>query len=65
MLSDSCTFTESNAFSLDYETKNIPIVDAAVQYDCPHNVMTYILVIRNALHFTSMTNNLIPPFMIR
>ena len=28
-------------------------------------MMTYILVIRNAMHITSMTNNLIPPFMIR
>ena len=64
MLSDSCTFTESNAFSPDYETKNIPIVDAAVRYDCPHSMMTYILVIRNSLHVTSMTNNFTPPFMM-
>ena len=65
ILSDSGTFVEVNAFSPDYETKNIPIVDAGVQYDCPHSMMTYILVIRNALHVTSKTNNLIPPLMMQ
>ena len=65
ILSDSGSFAEVNAFSPDYETKNIPIVDAAVRYDQPHSMMTYILVIRDTLHITSMTNNLIPPFMIQ
>ena len=65
ILSDSGTFAEFNVFSLDYETKNIPIVDAVVRYDCPHSIMIYILVIRDALHVTSMTKNLIPLFMMR
>ena len=42
-----------------------PIVDAAVQYDCPYDGQTYILVIRNALHVPSMRNNLLPPFILR
>ena len=65
ILSNSVTFVEFNAFSPDYETKNIPIVDAALQYNCPHSMMTYILVIHNALHVTSMTNNMTPPSMIQ
>ena len=31
IISDSGTFAEVNAFSTDHETKNIPIVDSAVQ----------------------------------
>ena len=31
IISDSGTFAEVNALSPDYETKNIPIVDSAVQ----------------------------------
>ena len=36
-------------------------MDALVQYDCPHRMTTYILVIRNALHTTSMVKNPTPP----
>jgi hypothetical protein len=36
-----------------------------VKYECPRDGTSYILVIRNALHVPSMTNNLIPPFMMR
>ena len=46
----------------DYESMEIPIVDAALQYDNPYDRITYILDIRNALHVTSMNNHLIPPF---
>ena len=45
--------------------QNVPIVDAAVAYDCPFSHETYILIIRNALHIASMTHNLIPPFVMR
>ena len=65
ILYESGTFAEVNTFSPDYETKEIPIVEKSVQYDCPHSMMTYILVIWYALHITSMTNNLIPPFMMQ
>eukprot|EP00957_Ditylum_brightwellii_P024940 1885715-Ditylum_brightwellii.AAC.1 len=43
----------------------IKIVDAAIQYDCPYNGLSHILVVRNVLHVPSMQNNLIPPFIIR
>ena len=45
--------------------QNIPIVDAAIAYDCPFTNETYILIIRNALHIKTMQNNLIPPFIMR
>ncbi len=49
----------------DYEPKEIPIVHAAVQYDCPYTGERYILVIRNALHVPEMMHNLMPPFVMR
>ena len=45
--------------------QNIPIVDAALAYDCPFTHETYILIIRNALHIKSMNHHLIPPFILR
>ena len=45
--------------------KNVPIVDAAIAYDCPYRHETYILLVRNALYLPSMHNNLIPPFIMR
>ena len=58
--------TQVNPFSPDYEAlKNVPIVDAALAYECPYSDQTYILVIRNCLHIPLMENNLIPPFLIR
>ena len=65
ILSESVNFAEVNALSPIYKTKKIPIVDAAVQYNCTHSIMTYILVIWNALHVTSMTNNPPSPFMMQ
>ena len=52
-------------YSPDYDTKEIPIVHAAIQYDCPYTGESYILVVRNALYVQSMKHNLIPPFLIR
>jgi hypothetical protein len=34
----------------DYEPMELSIVNAAIQYDCPYDGQTYILVIRSALH---------------
>ena len=52
-----------NAFSQEVgRIKGVPIVDAAVAYDCPIMNVTYILVARNV---PSMTHNLIPPFILR
>ena len=43
----------------------VKIVDAAVQYDYPYTDERFILVICNALYVHSISNNLIPPFMMR
>ncbi|KAL7534954.1 hypothetical protein ACHAXR_006167 [Thalassiosira sp. AJA248-18] len=42
-----------------------PIVDAAIAYDCPYTMKTYILIVRSALYVISMQHNLIPPFIMR
>jgi hypothetical protein len=52
-------------FTPDYESMQIRVVDAAVQYDCPHTGTKDILVIRNALLVPSMKHNLLPPFILR
>ena len=45
--------------------KTIPIVHAAIAYDCPSTGNTIIFKIYNALYFKNMKNNLIPPFAMR
>jgi hypothetical protein len=45
--------------------KQVPIVDAAISYDCPYTQQTHLLIIRNALYIPSMKNNLLPPFILR
>ena len=52
-------------YSPDYEHREIEIVQAAIQYDCPYTGKENILVIQNAFYVHSMKNNLIPPFIIR
>jgi hypothetical protein len=55
-----------NPFTPDYDAlKEVPIVDAAIMYECPYSGKEYILLLRNALHVPSMDNNLIPPFVMR
>jgi hypothetical protein len=65
VISDTGRMADVKPYSPDYESMAIPIVDAAVRYDCPYDSLTYILVIRNALHLPSMQTNLIPPFIMR
>ena len=65
ILSYTGTTAEVNDFTPDHAPMTIKIDDAVVQYDCPYDRTTYILVIQNELHLESMTNNIIPPFMIR
>ena len=45
--------------------KTVPIVDAAVAYDCPWYQTTYLLISRNILSVPSMDHNLITPFILR
>jgi hypothetical protein len=65
VISDTGRIADVNPFTPDYKSMQVPIVDAAVQYDCPYDGQSYILVIRNALHVPSMRNNLLPPFILR
>ena len=45
--------------------QDVPIVDAAIAYDCLFTHETYILIICNALHIKTMQNNLILSFIMR
>ena len=65
IIAKSGQFVDVNAFTADYDAMTIQVVDATFMYNCPYTGNSYILVIQNALHVSSMTNNLIPPFMMR
>ena len=52
-------------YTPDYEAMEVPIVDAAVLYECPYSGNRIILIVRNALYVPAMRNNLIPPFIMR
>ena len=56
---------EVNPFTPDYAPLKVPLVDAAIKYDCPYTGKSCLIIIRNALHVPSMANNLIPPFIMR
>ena len=43
---------------------HVPIVDAAIAYECPYTYEVYILMIRNALYIPTLKHNLIPPFIM-
>ena len=47
------------------EIKNVKVVTAAVAYDCPYTLATYILVFPQSLHFPCMDHNLICPDQLR
>ncbi len=65
IISDTGRVADVKAYTPDYDSMELHIVDAAVKYESPYDGNEYILVIRNALHVPSMQNNLIPPFMMR
>jgi hypothetical protein len=65
MMSDTGRIADVNAFTPDYESMTMSIVDAAVRYDCPYDGQAYVFVMRNALHVPPMKNNLVPPFVMR
>ena len=50
-----------NAYNPQHGTMQIPVVDGAVQYNCPYTGKSHVLVVRNALHVPSMDNYLIRP----
>jgi hypothetical protein len=45
--------------------EQVEIGDVAIAYDDPISLVTYLLVMRNALLIPSMSHNLLPPFLIR
>ena len=45
--------------------KKIPVVDAAISYDCPYLHQTFILILRNSLYIPTLKHNLVPPFILR
>jgi hypothetical protein len=65
IISDMGRVADVNAFTPDYSSMRISIIDAAVGYECPYNGKSFIFALRNALHVPSMKNNLIPPFVMR
>ena len=59
-------YTDVNALSSDVGTLSwVPIVDAAVAYNCPFSGRTILMVARNALYVENMDLNLVPPFIVR
>ena len=56
---------EVSPFTPDYKPIKVEVVNAMVQYDSPLDGKEYMLVIQNALCVPSMSNNLIPLFMMR
>ena len=65
VLSGTGKIVEVSAYLPDLPKKQIPLVDAAILYECEVTGASYILIIMNALHVPSMTSNLIPPFVMR
>ena len=56
---------EVSPFTPDYKPIKVEVVNAIVQYDSPLDGREYMLVIQNALCVALMSNNLIPPFIMR
>ena len=54
---------EVSPFTPDYKPIKVEVVNAIIQYDSDGK--EYILVVQNALQVPSMSNNLIPPFIMR
>ena len=56
---------EVSPFTPDYKPIKVEVVNAVLKYDSPLDGREYILVIQNALCVPSMSNNLIPPFIMQ
>ena len=65
IVEQSGKMVEVSPFTPDYKPLKAEVVNAVVQYDSPLDGREYMLVIQNALCVPSMTNNLIPPFIMR
>ena len=56
---------EVSPFTPDYKPIKVEVVNAIIQYDSLLDGKEYILVVQNALRVPSMSNNLIPLFIMR
>jgi hypothetical protein len=66
VIARSGMFANVTPFSKDLPAMDmVEIGDVAMCYDDPISLITYILVMKNALLIPSMGHNLIPPFLIR
>ncbi len=66
VIAKSGHFATVTPFSPDLPVlEKVEIGDAAMCYDDPVTLRTYILVMRNALLIPSMNHNLLPPFLVR
>jgi hypothetical protein len=66
IISYSGKYIDVNAFSDAVGgLSQVPIVDAAIAYDCPCTHKSWLLIVRNVLYVESMDRNLIPPFILR
>ena len=55
----------NSPFTLDYKPIRVELVDATLKYESPYSGETKILIIRRGLCIPSMSNNLLPPRMLR
>ena len=66
IINDTGRTVEVSPFTPDYSSlQNVPVVDAAIGYDCEYTGESYLLVVMNAISVPSMDHNLIPPFIMR
>ena len=65
VVEQSGKMVEVSRFTPDYKPIKVEVVNAMIQYDSPLDGKEYMLVIQNALQVPSMSNNLIPPFIMR
>ena len=66
ILNSSGRIVQVSPFTPEYESlKEVPIIDAAVAYDCPITDKSLILVLHNALSVPPKEHNLVPPFILR
>ena len=66
IIARSGQYANVTPFSADLPVlERVEIGDVAIAYDDPISLVTYLLVMKNALLIPSMTHNLLPPFLIQ
>jgi hypothetical protein len=63
---DHHSCTEATGFSASLgSVKSLPIVTAAVAYDCPITYLTYILIFHQIVYIDELNSHLICPYQLR